>query len=54
LATARANSAIKLLNLEKDRVNINIPKDYFFSNDIPYGRMMNRAVIVRIKDINSK
>jgi hypothetical protein len=54
LANARASSAIALLGLNKDKVQINIPKDYFFSNENPYGRMMNRAVIVRIKNISDK
>lgn len=54
LANARAGTAIALLGLNKDKVQINIPKDYFFSNENPYGRMMNRAVIVRIKNISDK
>ncbi|MFH1052249.1 MAG: hypothetical protein V1779_15120 [bacterium] len=52
LATSRANSALNLLGINKDNVKINIPKDYFFSNNNPYGRMMNRTVIVRIKNIS--
>jgi|GEM_PF-2200283 len=52
LATARANSAIDLLGMKKEDVLISIPKDYFFSNNNPYGRMMNRTVIVRIKNIS--
>lgn len=54
LANERANSALKLLGLKREDVTITIPKDYFFSNDEPYGRMMNRAVIVRIKDIRGE
>ncbi len=57
LATSRANSAMNLLGITKEQVSlgnvkINIPKDYFFSNENPYGRMMNRTVIVRIKNIS--
>lgn len=54
LAKSRANSALKLLGLKKSDVIITIPKDFFFSNFSPYGRMLNRAVIIRIKDISSK
>jgi len=54
LAIKRANSALKLLGLKKSDVMITIPKNYFFSNFSPYGRMLNRAVIIRIKDISSK
>jgi len=50
LALERANSALKLLGLKKEDVIITIPDDYFFSNDLPYGRMMNRTVIVRINN----
>ena len=53
LAEARANAALNLLGIKPEKAIINIPKDYFFSNDNPYGRMMNRTVIVRIKNIYS-
>lgn len=52
LAMERANATLKLLELNKDDVKITIPKTFFFSNNNPYGRMMNRSVIVRVKDIN--
>ncbi len=54
LAMARANSALKLLGLAQSDVVITIPKKYFFSNFSPYGRMLNRAVVIRIKDISTK
>jgi len=54
LAYARANSALKLLGLKKHNVQITIPKAFFFSNEMPFGRMLNRAVIVRIKNISEE
>ncbi len=51
LALSRAEATLKLLGLNKEDVKITIPQTYFFSNDNPYGRMMNRSVIIRIKNI---
>jgi hypothetical protein len=49
LAQSRANSALKLIGIDRQNAIITIPDKYFFSNDLPYGRMLNRAVIIRIK-----
>ncbi len=48
LARKRAESAIKLIG-KLNNYEINMPEIEVFSNDSPYGRMMNRAVIIRIK-----
>ena len=49
LARKRAESAVQLLGKNLGKYEIIIPEGEVFSNDSPYGRMMNRAVIIRIK-----
>jgi hypothetical protein len=49
LAQKRASAAKDLIGKNYERYNVNIVKNDIFSNQSPYGRMMNRAVIVRIK-----
>lgn len=49
LARKRAEKAIKLLGKNLGPYEIIIPDYEVFSNETPYGRMMNRAVIIRIK-----
>ncbi len=48
LAGKRAESAIKLLKIEKNRITINITGNYPFKNDTPNERIYNRSVFVRI------
>lgn len=49
LAQRRAGSALRLLKLTTDNVEINYDIRHIFPNDNPYGRIMNRAVWVKIK-----
>ncbi len=48
LAIRRAETAIKLLSLNKNNINVTIPDRFFFSNSTPEGRLLNRSVLVRI------
>lgn len=48
LANSRAKQAMKLLDLNPDNVMVNIPNFFMFPNNIPEGRLLNRAVILRI------
>lgn len=48
LAQERGRAALKLLNLKANEVNFSTPKDSFFSNSTPSGRIMNRSVVVKI------
>lgn len=49
LAQKRAESALRLIGKDIKNYSIIIPDNGVFSNETPYGRMMNRAVIIRIK-----
>lgn len=49
LARARAKSAFDLLKVRAENVTVSSPEDFVFSNDTPQGRMLNRAVLVRIE-----
>jgi outer membrane protein OmpA-like peptidoglycan-associated protein len=49
LARKRAASAVQLLGKNLGKYDVIIPDGEVFSNESPYGRMMNRAVIIRIK-----
>lgn len=48
LAKKRANTAINLLNIDKNKINIDLSNNHFFSNEHPYGRTLNRSVIIEI------
>jgi len=48
LAKRRAENYLRLLKLEKNSIEIEYPKKFVFSNNHPYGRMLNRSIIVRI------
>lgn len=47
LAARRAKAAAKLIG-ENNFVKVKIPENSLFSNDHPYGRILNRSVIVKI------
>jgi len=49
LAERRANSAKQIIGTGKGTVNIVYPDSYLFSNSHPYGRMLNRAIVIRIE-----
>lgn len=49
LSQKRANSAIKLLDKDYNKYVVTYPKEDIFNNDSPYGRMMNRSVIIRVQ-----
>jgi outer membrane protein OmpA-like peptidoglycan-associated protein len=49
LSRKRAKSAVDLIGNNFTRFVVNLPTQPIFLNDSPYGRMMNRSVIVRIK-----
>lgn len=53
LAQARAKSALNTLNLKDSRINVTFPESYIFSNNHPYGRLLNRAIIIRIYPHNN-
>lgn len=48
LASSRAGHALKILG-RSNEIEIVKPENYIFPNDNPYGRMMNRTVMVRIE-----
>ncbi len=48
LAKKRANSAINLLSISSEQCEIDLTNKQFFSNQHPYGRTLNRSVIVEI------
>ena len=50
LAVARMYAALNKLGINKEDVQIIIPENFLFSNDSPYGRILNRSILVRIKD----
>ncbi|MFP4368864.1 MAG: OmpA family protein [Bacteroidota bacterium] len=50
LSRERANSALEILGLPAGSAEIIIPEGYLIENDTPYGRMMNRSVLIRIHD----
>jgi outer membrane protein OmpA-like peptidoglycan-associated protein len=49
LAERRANSAKTLIGSDSRNLQIVYPDNYLFSNEHPYGRMLNRAIVVRIE-----
>lgn len=53
LAERRAKSSINLLSLKADKmppnVSINYPEVELFSNETPYGRYLNRTVVIKIR-----
>ncbi|MBX3042928.1 MAG: hypothetical protein KIT33_01650 [Candidatus Kapabacteria bacterium] len=49
LALKRAAEARKLIANPNGRFEVVFPESEIFSNDTPYGRMMNRSVIIRIR-----
>jgi hypothetical protein len=48
LAERRAREAVKLIGGDKSGIDILIPEDYLFDNTHPYGRQLNRAILLRI------
>lgn len=50
LSQKRANTAVKTLNLTKNDYEIKIQPMGLFSNDTPYGRMMNRSILIILKN----
>lgn len=51
LANRRAAEAVKLFPGNfRDQVSTMIPKKYVFDNDHPYGRQLNRAILIRIDE----
>lgn len=48
LAERRANTAKSLIGGNSDNLKVVYPEQYLFSNEHPYGRMLNRAIVVRI------
>jgi len=50
LADKRANAALKLIGVNSEKLLTSKPKSYIFDNDTPIGRMLNRTVVVRIKN----
>lgn len=53
LAAKRAQSAIRELNLDKNKFSISITGEYPFKNDLPHQRIYNRSVFIRIYDLDS-
>ncbi len=49
LLKKRAAEAIKLFGDLSDKIIIKMPKKYYFSNDLPATRLMNRSVLVFIE-----
>lgn len=49
LAERRATAAKNLLGADSKNLQIVYPTQYLFSNDHPYGRLLNRAIVVRIE-----
>lgn len=49
LAERRANATKALIGGNTNKIEIVYPKEYLFSNEHPYGRMLNRAIVVRIE-----
>lgn len=50
LAEQRAKSVIELSGIEFTNYDIVYPKEYFYDNTTPLGRMLNRTVIVIVSD----
>ena len=48
LAKRRASEALNLLNIDSDKVTIRYDSNSFFDNEHPYGRTLNRSVIIEI------
>ncbi len=48
LAERRANTAKSLIGGNSNNLQVIYPEQYLFSNEHPYGRMLNRAIVVRI------
>lgn len=49
LAERRANSVKSLIGGDSANLQVVYPDEYLFSNEHPYGRMLNRAIVVRIE-----
>ncbi len=49
LAGERANAALRLLGKYAEKVVVKYPDKPVFANDTPYGRVLNRSVVVRIR-----
>lgn len=49
LALRRADAALKELGLKKENVEIKVKEGGLYNNSNPYGRMLNRSVIIEIK-----
>lgn len=50
LAQRRGNAGLQLIGSKEKKINVVIPEKHIFGNDTPIGRMLNRTVIVRIKN----
>lgn len=48
LANNRARNYLKLFENKSDKIGIEYLEGFIFSNEHPYGRMLNRSIIVRI------
>lgn len=48
LAERRANTAKSIIGGNSNNLQVIYPEQYLFSNEHPYGRMLNRAIVVRI------
>lgn len=48
LAERRANAAKSIIGGNSSNLQVIYPEQYLFSNEHPYGRMLNRAIVVRI------
>ncbi len=49
LALRRADAALKELGLNKENVEIKVKEGGLYNNSNPYGRMLNRSVIIEIE-----
>ncbi len=50
LARARAEAAINIIDASNSALKVVYPEDFLFSNSSPYGRALNRAVYIRVKN----
>lgn len=50
LAERRAEAAIELLKLKPEQYEIKYPESYLFDNNSPFGRILNRSVIIEYAD----
>ncbi len=49
LATKRAQTALELLNIEPDKVEVRYPETPPFNNNTPLGRKLNRSVFIELR-----